>query len=209
MPSQRASRSRFAFWGIVAGISTIALIAGGGTAWWTQHHMASKSVPSVPSKVPDAPQPSSSPVSQAPTEQTVQVYWLKSVDDRIEPTASPVTIAATDQPDIVLKAAFEEMLQGSSDPALTSVIPDGTKIRSVEVKSDGIYVDLSQEFTSGGGSMSMMGRVAQVIYTATTLDPEAQVWLSVEGKPLNVLGGEGLMLDQPMTRESFKQNFAL
>jgi spore germination protein GerM len=77
------------------------------------------------------------------------------------------------------------------------------------VQEDGIHVDLSQGFRTGGGTASMTGRVAQVLYTATSLDPDAPVWLSVEGKPIDSIGGEGLMLEQPLTRKRFKQDFSL
>jgi spore germination protein GerM len=120
-----------------------------------------------------------------------------------------VAVDVPGQPDALVKAALETMLKGTSTPELTSTIPQGTQLRQVEVKANGVHVDLSSEFTSGGGSTSMIGRVGQVIYTATTLDPNAPVWISVEGKPLETLGGEGLMLDQPMTRKAFDQNFKL
>jgi spore germination protein GerM len=77
------------------------------------------------------------------------------------------------------------------------------------VREDGVHINLSKEFTMGGGTASMTARVAQVLYTATSLNPNAQVWLSIEGEPLKTLGGEGLLIEQPLTRKSFEQEFSL
>lgn len=194
--------------GLFAGVTTLALLAGGATAWITWQIFNPKPITQPSVQSPTTPQISPSPLSQAPVEQRVQVYWLKALGNTIEPTASPITVAAQ-QPDAILEAAFQKMLAGSDDPELTSTVPKGTKLRSVQVKDDGVHVDLSQEFIDGGGSTSMTGRLAQIIYTATTLNPDAPVWISVEGSPLDVLGGEGVIVDQPMTRENFEQNYQL
>lgn len=194
--------------GIVAGLAAVVLAVGGGVAWWTWHSFQSQNaVPEAATPQPSASTPSD--LSQAPIEQTVQVYWLKTVGNGFELAPASVNVSVPGQPDALLKAAFEEMLKGSSNPDLTSTIPQGTQLRSVAVKNDGVHVDLSQPFTSGGGSTAMTGRLGQVIYTATTLDPNVSVWIAVEGQPLEVLGGEGLVVDQPMTRASFEKNFPL
>jgi len=79
-------------------------------------------------------------------------------------------------------------------------IPDGTTLNGVTISNGTATVDLSREFTSGGGSMSMMGRVAQVTYTATQFPTVTGVLFRVDGTALTTLGGEGLMLDNPQTR---------
>ena len=75
------------------------------------------------------------------------------------------------------------------------------------VENNGVYIDLSEEFTYGGGSASMIGRLGQVIYTASSLEPDVKVWIFVEGKPLEMLGSEGLEVSQPITRQNFQQEF--
>jgi spore germination protein GerM len=138
-----------------------------------------------------------------------QVYWLDVAGNRFELIPSNVQIEQASDPDQALTTAFEELLQGPEGDAKFSEIPAGTELLALSVESDGVHVDLSNSFTVGGGTASMTGRLAQVVYTATSLDPDTTVWLSVDGEPLDLLGGEGLIIDQPMTRDGFEQNFAL
>lgn len=192
--------------GVVAGISAAVVAAAGGAAWWTiNSHQSPPTPPPVTTITPTSPP--LSPVS--PPAQTAQIYWLKDTGKSLELIAKPVTLAADQPSDAVLRAAFDNLLAGPNEAAISSTIPERTKLRDVSIEPDGVHVDLSQEFTTGGGSASMMGRVAQVLYTATTLQPNAKVWINVEGKPLETLGGEGLELEQPLTRQSFQENFTL
>jgi spore germination protein GerM len=142
-------------------------------------------------------------------EQIVKVYWLKDAGGKFQIVPTKIPLKEVQKPDIALQSAFDSLLAGPTDGNAQSEIPKGTKIESVKVSSDGIYVDLSKEFTSGGGSTSMIGRLGQVIFTATSLEPDAQVWISVDGKPLKLLGGEGLEVSQPITRNSFEKDFGI
>lgn len=198
---QRANRIPV---GVVSGIVAAVVAAGGGAAWWT---LNSLNPPTTPPTTTDQSSPPSS--VQTPAEHRVQIYWLQDTGKRLELVPKSLTLAAGDQPNVVLEAAFNRLLTGPTDAGVSSTIPKGTKLRSVKTEPDGIHVDLSQEFTTGGGSASMTGRVAQILYTATSLQPTAKVWIDVEGKPLQALGGEGLELGQPLTRESFERDFTL
>jgi len=209
----------------LAGFSAVVLAAGCGTALWTLKSAQSpttttKPTTSMNSAMVPAPNSATSPLPQSfqnvpspsvqPSEQNVaQIYWVKDTGNHLDLVASPRTLKRTQKPNAILDEAFKSLLAGPTDPQFTSTIPKGTKLRSVKVKENGVHVDLSKDFTTGGGSASMTARLAQVLYTASSLNPDAKVWIDVDGKKLEVLGGEGLELDQPMTRSNFQKNFQL
>ena len=200
----KQQRQRTPVSAVAAIAAAVALAAGGGAAWWHWRSAQIETAPPPPvTQVPQSPSPVTPPVEQA------QVYWLKVTDTKQELVPQPITTAANQQPGSVLSTAFNNLLAGPKDAAISTTIPENTKLRGLKVEQDGIHVNLSEEFTTGGGSATMAGRVAQVIYTATSLQPSAKVWIEVEGKPLEVLGGEGLELEQPLTRQSFQENFTL
>ncbi|HEY9832787.1 MAG TPA: GerMN domain-containing protein [Stenomitos sp.] len=201
--------------GLIASVSAALVTAGAGAAWWVWNSsQSSQTPPQTTTQVPTTAQPAN-PIQPSPKpiqpagEETVKIYWINNVNNKIEVVPSSVTLKNAEKPSDILEGAFESLLAGPVNQAFSTTIPQGTKLKNISLKADGVHVDLSQKFTEGGGSASMTGRVAQVIYTASSLDPAAKVWISVEGKPLEVLGGEGLMLDQPITRETFEQNFNL
>ena len=133
--------------------------------------------------------------------------FKKDSGGEIDLVSSTVTLEAPDQPEAILTAAFNRLFAGPNNSTAFSAIPEGTKLQALTVENNGIYIDLSEEFTSGGGSASMISRLGQVIYTASSLKPDAKVWIFVGGKPLQMLGGEGLEVAQPTTRDNFQKEF--
>ena len=90
--------------------------------------------------------------------------------------------------------------EGGITPEISTAIPEGTTLNGVTLSGAIAVVDLSAEFTSGGGSFSMMGRVAQVIYTMTRFPEIDGVRFLIDGIPTTVFGGEGITVEDPATR---------
>jgi spore germination protein GerM len=192
--------------GAIAAVSAVVVAVGGGVAWFTTQS-SNTPTPSNPSG--QIAQPAQPSTRQPANEQTPNVYWLTSKDKNVALVPQPVKVASI-LPNQPLEAAFQSLLAGPTTEATGSTtIPKGTKLLGLKSENNEVHVNLSEDFTSGGGSTSMMGRVGQVVYTATTLNPKAKVYIDVNGKPLDVLGGEGVELQQPLTRESFDKNYPL
>ncbi len=146
-------------------------------------------------------------VSQTLTrvEHNINLYRLRlNQTSEIEWVSTPVILQADNSSSAILAAAFNHLLAEPESGQLYSEIPPGTQLLSLTTEPEAVYIDLSTEFTRGGGSASMVGRLGQIIYTATSLNSQAQVWISVAGQPLEVLGGEGLEILQPTTRQTFE-----
>ena len=144
--------------------------------------------------------------------QQPQTYWISISDQQEQLVPQPLSLDSQASPEESLRTAMETLLAGAVkiDSGFTA-IPKETQLLSLTLNDQGIFVNLSREFASGGGSSSMIYRVAQVIYTVTSLDPEAEVYISVAGQPIDgdhPLGGEGLVLEQPVTRETFAKEFS-
>jgi hypothetical protein len=111
----------------------------------------------------------------------------------------------------VARAAMGELLRGpSADEAafrtpISTAIPRDTILLDITISEGVATVDLSREFESGGGSASMLGRLAQVVYTLTQFPTVQSVNFRLDGEPVEVFSGEGIVLDGPSAREHYTE----
>ena len=86
-----------------------------------------------------------------------------------------------------------------------SEIPSGTKLLSIKETADNVIINLSDDFQYGGGADSLYSRVKQLIKTSLANSPDKKVYLYLEGKQANVIGGEGIMINQPLSENSLDE----
>ena len=142
------------------------------------------------------------PATTAPklTTLDLRVYFLLGDHIAVAHRNVPSTVA-------VARAAMVQLLAGPSPSdvaaGLSTVLPSGTTLLGVSLSNGTATVDLSSQFASGGGTLSMTGRLAQVTYTLTQFPTVTGVLFELDGHPLKLLGGEGVIVDRPATRASF------
>jgi sporulation and spore germination protein/immunoglobulin-like protein involved in spore germination len=138
----------------------------------------------------------------APGVMTYQVWWHDSeglfVGYRTEGKTPRVGTAA-------LQALLEGPESFERDLGLGTSVPDGTQLLDLTIDDEIARVDLTSEFESGGGSASMQMRLAQIVYTITQFPTVKGVVFSLDGEPIDVLGGEGVIIDHPLTRRDYAE----
>ena len=141
--------------------------------------------------------PSASPAATT----TVRVYLFQPDPGGGDAHLVPVlrTVPATLA---VATAAVRELLAGpaSDERGLLTMIPAGSQLLGITIDGSVATVDLSGAFESGGGSMSMFGRLAQLIYTVTQFPTVDAVRLRLDGQPVESIGGEGVIVGAGLGR---------
>lgn len=87
-----------------------------------------------------------------------------------------------------------------SGSELTTTVPSGTRVLNASFSNGLLSVNLSREFEEGGGSAMMLGRLNQLYYTLTQPKDVEAVALLIEGEPVRLFGGEGIIVQQPWWR---------
>jgi germination protein M len=129
---------------------------------------------------------------------SVDVVAYLARAEKVTPVRRSVTVAkdkAAD-PGTLIAAALTAVAAGptAAEAALgfASAVPAATVVHSAHLDGTSAVVDLSSGFTSGGGSLSMMLRWVQFVYTVTEVTGVESVTLLIDGKSVDMIGGEGL-----------------
>lgn len=163
--------------------------------------------PATPSEpVTSAPDPvTKEPIPTAPTGSPIALKAYFDHAEKMQPVARTVPFTTA-----VLRASIEQLLKGptaaEAKAGIHTQIPKGTKLRGVKLAGGVAAVDLSEQFASGGGTLTMTNRLAQVVYTATQFMSVDAVVFEIEGKKVEVFGGEGIMLEGPQIRGDYEDS---
>jgi spore germination protein GerM len=130
----------------------------------------------------------------------LNVWFVKSKASGLDMVSVVRKVSRQDR----LQQSVQELLEGpdadEERAGLGTEIPRGTILLGMSRKGNDIEINLSRRFASGGGSTSFLARLEQLRKTVSVPAGANDVYLSVEGKRLNVEEGEGIEIHQPINR---------
>lgn len=174
---------------------------------------AAPSSPASPSAAPSAPEEdatrpadedSDDGAGETPADPTTIVSIYLTRGERVEAVRRVVPRVAR-----IGSAALEQLLAG---PTATEVaagystqIPDGTRLRGLTIADGLAVVDLSGEFESGGGTLGLTLRLAQVACTLDAFPTVDGVRFALDGEVVDVFSGDGLVIDEPVSCSDYAE----
>ena len=138
--------------------------------------------------------------------EVVEIYFLAldANDNGIYKKVTREVVAGEDK----LEFAIKELLKGPNivekSMGAYSEIPKTTKLLGIKQKGNKVIIDFSSDFQYGGGTDSIYSRMMQLIKTSVNNTKNKKIYLYLDGKQVNFIGGEGIMISQPLTEKSLE-----
>jgi spore germination protein GerM len=116
-------------------------------------------------------------------------------------------IPSSDSP---LRDTLEALLKGPTsqelNTGLLSMIPTESRLRNVTVRDDTASIDFTEGFRfNSQGLEALNAQLRQIVYAATEFPSVKRVQILIEGRKVTYLGTEGVRIDAPLSRSSFRQ----
>lgn len=148
------------------------------------------------------------PKPEPPVEKVyVNVYFIGQNDNKEEVYKAVNREYDKDVDGSKIKFAIQSLILGPKQnekaKGVYTEIPADTKIISINETQDKVVINLNSAFEQGGGTESIYKRLNQIIKTAkrNTTKP---VYLYINGNKAEVIGGEGIMITQPLNENSLE-----
>jgi hypothetical protein len=185
---------------IVAGAALLAACGGSSGGATPEPTATLTATTSASGTAEPTTSPSTSP-TEAPAQTTLRLYFLRGeklgvAERRVAKTSAIATAS--------MQALLAGPTAAEQAAGLGTTIPAGTRLLKLGIADGTATVDLSKEFGSGGGTLSMTSRAAEVVYTLTRFPTVRVVRFLMEGAPLEALGGEGIVLAEPQRRADWR-----
>ncbi|HNZ28230.1 MAG TPA: GerMN domain-containing protein [Spirochaetota bacterium] len=134
-----------------------------------------------------------------------KVYFTKINDEKLILTGVSRNIAYKNAP---LTETLKKLLEGPSASEeindIVTNIPDNTELLSAWISGDTAYVNFSKDFENNRyGRESTILQIKQIVFTATEFKTVKNVQILIEGKNQTYLGGEGIIIGKPLSRNDF------
>lgn len=163
---------------------------------------------STPPSTPSGSTPSG-PTATSPTgsaqDFTYEVWF--TYGERLLPTRRTETFDPA-----VGSIALRSLLVGPTEAeraaGLGTAIPPSTTLNGLVIEDGIATVDLSGSYDDASGTTGETLRLAQVVYTITQFPTVTGVLFELDGRPVTVFGGHGILLDEPQTRGGYEDQVA-
>lgn len=97
------------------------------------------------------------------------------------------------------KKLMELLMEGPQNSSLSKTIPDGTKINSIELKGDTLYIDFSKEFIDNhtSGEEQESATIYSIVNTMTNLTEVNSVKILIDGEENKAFNDNLIKFDDP------------